>query len=381
VKERIMTPTGASIPAVIVRENVARLQNLMKPDGFAAVIVFDSSNMLAFTGTPHAAWDRLTCAAVTRAGDVHLVCPAFERPAVSGAEDIATIHTWEEHEDAFQCFARALQQAGVRSGKLGLDGRTWLRASQAFEKVCTGLTLESAEHLIREVRIIKSPAAQELLRAAHRRGEQVFFAMRDMIRPGVSEIELHRQLQARFRPEGLELDPMIQSGPNGAVPHNPTGARLLQEGDNLVVDSVITADGFNNDLTRTFAIGEPGSRAKLAYKAVRSAQAAAIEAARPGVQCRELDGIARRIIAEAGFGEFFTHRLGHGMGIECHEPPYLDGGNTETLRPGMCMTVEPGVYVPGEFGVRIEDDILITERGCEVIEGDLPTDMTDAFDR
>jgi Xaa-Pro dipeptidase len=376
-----MSFVGASIPEAIVRENVARLKDLMKTQDFAAVIVFDASNMLAFTGTRHAASDRLTCGAVTREGEVHVVCPAFERPAVSGAESIATIHTWEEHENAYQRFADGLRQAGIRSGKLGVDGRTWLNAWYAFEEVFAGLQLQPAEYLIREVRIIKSPAVQELLRAAHRKGERFFFALRDMIRPGVSEIELQRELQTRFREQGIELDPMIQSGPNGAIPHNPTGQRRLQEGDNIVADSVITVDGFNNDLTRTYAVGEPSPRAKQAYKAVRRAQAAAIEAARPGVQCRELDQIARRVISEAGFGEFFTHRLGHGMGIECHEPPYLDGGNVETLRPGMFMTVEPGTYVPGEFGVRIEDDILITEDGCEVIRGELPTDVTDAFDR
>jgi len=372
---------GASIPETIVRENVTRLRKLMESEDFAAVVVFNASNMLAFTGTPHAASDRLTCGAVTREGDVHVLCPAFERPAVSGAENIAMVHTWEEHEDPYRRFAEALKQAGVRSGRLGVDGRIWLRAWHALGEACGGLELQSAEMLIREVRIIKSPAAQELLRAAHRRGERVFFTLREMIRPGISEIDLYRELHARFGREGLAVDPLIQSGPNGSVPHNPPGERRLQDGDNLVVDSVIVVDGFTNDLTRTFALGEPSPRAKQAYKAVRRAQAAAIEAARPGVECGELDRIARQIITDAGFGEFFTHRLGHGMGIECHEPPYLVGGNTEKLRPGMCMTVEPGTYVPGEFGVRIEDDILITEDGCEVIRGELPTDVTDAFDR
>ncbi|MFQ5805133.1 MAG: M24 family metallopeptidase [Phycisphaerae bacterium] len=376
-----MSPVDSSIPESIVRENVARLKDLMKQDDFAAVILFHASNMLAFTGTPHAASDRLTCGVVTREGEVHVVCPAFERPGVCGAESIATIHTWQEHEDAYQCFADALRRAGVRSGKLGVDGRTWLNAWYAFEEVFGDLQLLSAERLIREVRLIKSPAVQDLLRATHRKGEQFFFILRDMIRPGVSEIELHRELQARFREQGIEINPMIQSGPNGAIPHNPTGQRVLQAGDNVVVDSVITVDGLNNDLTRTFAVGDPSPRAKQAYQAVRRAQAAAIEAARPGIQCRELDHLARRIISAAGYGEYFTHRLGHGLGIECHEPPYLNGRNTETLRPGMCMTVEPGTYVPGEFGVRIEDDILITEDGCEVIRGELPTDVTDAFDR
>jgi Xaa-Pro dipeptidase len=372
---------GPSIPEAIVRENVARLCDLMQSQDVAAVVVFHTSNMLAFTGTPHSASDRLTCGAVTREGEVHVICPAFERPTVSGAENIATVHTWEEHEHPYACLAGALKRAGVRSGRLGLDGRIWLGSREALGAACEGLELQSAEALIREVRIIKSPAAQELLRAAHRRGEPVFFRMREMIRPGVSELELYRELSAHYAKEGLAVDPLIQSGPNGSVPHNPPGERRLQEGDNLVVDSVVVVDGFTNDLTRTYALGEPSPRAKQAYKAVRRAQAAAIEAARPGVPCGELDRIARAIITEAGFGEFFTHRLGHGLGVEGHEPPYLVGGNSEILRPGMCMTVEPGTYVPGEFGVRIEDDILITEDGCEVIRGELPTDVTDAFDR
>lgn len=376
-----MAPIGANISPTIVRENIARLTELIRDADLTAVIVFDPSNMLAFTGTPHAAWDRLTCAAVTREGTVHLVCPAFERPAVAGAEEIATIHTWQEHEDACATLAGALRATGLRGGRIGLDGRTWLRACEAFAAALEGFSLQSAEALLREVRIIKSPAAQEALRAAHRQGERVFLLLRELISPGVSELELYRQLESRFRDQGLGVDPMIQSGPNGAVPHNPTSQRVLQPGDNVVVDSVVIVDGFNNDLTRTFAVGEPRPRAKQAHRAVRRAQAAAIEAARPGVQCRQLDHIARRIISEAGFGPYFTHRLGHGIGIECHEPPYLNGGNSEELRPGMCVTIEPGVYVPDEFGVRIEDVVLITADGCEVIRGELPTDMTDAFDR
>jgi Xaa-Pro dipeptidase len=374
-------PTADRIPEHIVREHVARLQELMPKDDVAAVLVFDSANMLAFTGTPHAAWDRLTCGAVTRDGQVIVVCPAFERPAVAGAESIATIHTWEEHEDAYHCFAEAMKRVGVTSGTLGVDGRIWLEARDRFADVCDTMHLQSAERLIREVRICKSPAEQELLRAAHHKGEQVFLSLREMISPGVSETDLERELGRRFEPKGIKLDPMIQSGPNGAVPHNPTGQRVLQEGDTIVVDSVIQVDAYHNDLTRTFALGEPSKRARQAYKAVRHAQATAIEAARPGVACGELDRIARQVIAEAGFGEHFLHRLGHGMGIECHEPPYLVGGNQETLRPGMCVTVEPGIYIRDEFGIRIEDDILITDDGCEVIRGKLSTDVTDAFDR
>ena len=374
-----MVPIAPSIPEPIVRENVARLADLLRERDIAACVVFDASNMLAFAGTPHASWDRLTCAAVTRDGQVVLVCPAFERPAVAGAENIAAVTTWREEEDPFAVFVRALGEAGVRSGRVAVDGRIWLRAWDALRAASRELKFVRGEALIREVRICKSPAAQQVLREASRRGEELFRVLAGWIEPGVREIDLHQRLQAHFAEKGLAVDPMIQSGPNGAIPHNPTSERELRDGDNVVVDSVITHDGFNNDLTRTYAVGTPSDKARTAYRVVREAHDAAIAAAAPGVECRELDRIARRIIEQAGFGEFFTHRLGHGMGIECHEPPYLNGANTEKLREGMCVTIEPGIYVPGEFGVRIEDDILITASGCEVISRGLPVDLSPAF--
>lgn len=375
-----MVPVSRTIPEAIVREHVARLVELMRGAGVDAVLLFDASNMLAFTGTPHHAWDRLTCGAVTREGGVIVVCPRFERPAVRGAEPLATIHTWEETKDPYAAFARALAAAGVRGGSVALDGRTWCDAAARFERACAGVRFVPGEHLLREVRICKSPAEQELLRAAHRAGERLFLAFSERLRAGASELELHREMVRQMAEEGVAADPMIQSGENAAIPHNPTGERVVREGDMVVVDSVVVRDGYMNDLTRTFAVGRPGERGRRAYRAVRAAQAAAIAAARPGATCAEVDRAARRVIEAAGFGAFFTHRVGHGIGIECHEPPYLNGANEERLRPGMCVTIEPGVYVPGEFGVRIEDDVLITETGCEVIGGALPTDMTTAFE-
>lgn len=370
-----------AIPEPIVREHIAKAQELMREHGLAALQIFQSSNMLAYAATPHSSTDRLTCAAVTADGELIVVCPAFERPAVASAEGLGTIHTWEEHEDPFACFAGALRAAGVRTGKLGLDGRTWLQWAMRFEEAVDPLLVEPAEHVLREVRICKTPAEQEVLREAHRKGERAFLALRDgLLRPGVREIDLCEELFRRFEDDGIVVRPLIQSGPNGSIPHNPTGERELQEGDTVVIDSVIRWCGYHNDITRTFAVGTPSDKAREAYQVVRRAQAAAIEAARPGVPCARLDEIARKIIADAGFRPYFTHRLGHGMGLEGHEPPYLSGGETEILRPGMCCTVEPGIYVPGEFGIRIEDDILITADGCEVIHGELPTDVSAAFE-
>jgi Xaa-Pro aminopeptidase len=377
-----MTATSGAIPAAIVDEHIARLQDLMRQRNLGAVIVFHTSNMLAFTGTPHASSDRLTCAAVLRDGGVQVIGPAFERPALKAAEPHTTIHTWEEHEDPYERFAVALRRAGLKAGRVGVDGRIWLESFYRLQAACAGLTLESAEALLREVRICKSPGEQEALRAAHRKGEQLFLALREVVQAGRTEREVSLALNPRFeQEEGFHAEPLVQSGPNGAIPHNPTGQRVLCEGDTVVIDHVMRWQAYNNDLTRTFAVGTPSPRARQAYRVVREAQRAAIATAGPGVPCSRLDGIARRIISDAGFGEFFTHRLGHGLGLEGHEPPYLAGGNDELLRPGMCCTVEPGIYVPGEFGIRIEDDILITPTGCEVIAGKLSTDVTDVFDR
>lgn len=376
-----MVPLGSGIPAEIVREHVEKLTLLMKQEDVAATIVFHPSNMLAFTGTGHHAWDRLVCGAITADGEVLVICPAFERPGIEDDTNLPTIHTWEEHEDSYARLAAALRAAGVKQGRIGVDGRTWIDTWTRFHAALEGCELLSGETLLREVRLCKSATEIAALRAAHARGERIFLALKEMVRAGVTERGLQEEVAAKFAGEGFRVSPMVQTGPNGAIPHHWADDSVIEEGHTVVIDSVTTTHAYNNDLTRTFVVGEPSPRAKQAYQAVRQAQAAAIEAARPGLACGELDAIARGVIEEAGFGEYFTHRLGHGMGIECHEPPFLVGGNDETLRAGECVTIEPGIYVPGEFGIRIEDDILITEDGCEVIRGDLPTDVTDAFDR
>ncbi|MBK9120815.1 MAG: aminopeptidase P family protein [Phycisphaerales bacterium] len=375
-----MRPVSVAIPSEIVRDHVARLGDLMRAADYTAVIVFAPANMLAFVGVPYSASDRLTCAAITREGAVHAICPAFERPGFADVEDWVQIHTWAEDSDAYAALAAALATDGIRRGRLGVDGRIWLEAFERFKSVFPEMQVDSAEHLLRAVRICKSPAEQAILRAAHALGERAFLELATLMRAGISERALHDELTTRCAPLGLVVSPLIQSGPNASAPHHLTDERVLRAGDAIVVDSVTRYRGYFNDLTRTWVLGTPGTQVRSAYRAVRTAQAAAIEAARPGVAAGELDAIARRVITEAGFGPCFVHRLGHGIGLECHEPPYLVAGNGEPLRAGMCMTVEPGIYVPGEFGIRIEDDIIITADGCEVIRGELATDVCPHFD-
>lgn len=375
-----MNTLGAGIPAPVVREHLNHLATLMQTEDVAATLIFHPSNMLAFLGTTHSAWDRLVCGLVTRDGQAHAICPAFEQPGFQAETDLPTFHTWQEHEDSYACVAAALASAGIKSGRLAVDGRIWLETLTALRAALPDFEVTSGEHLLREVRICKTDAEKELLRNAHARGEHLFLALTEMLEPDMTELEVQQALAARMAVDDLKASPMVQTGPNGAIPHHRSDDSLLKPGHTLVVDSVTLTAGYHNDVTRTFAVGEPSKKAKEAYQVVRAAQAEAIAAARAGLACEKLDAVARDVITQAGFGAYFTHRLGHGMGIECHEPPYLVGGNQTTLRAGMCLTIEPGIYVPGEFGIRIEDDILITPDGCEVIKGELPTDVTPAFD-
>jgi Xaa-Pro dipeptidase len=165
--------------------------------------------------------------------------------------------------------------------------------------------------------------------------------------------------------DSLPFAPLVQTGPNGANPHAGAGDGILHQGHTLIMDFGMTLNDYGSDITRTVAIGPLDDEMRQAYEAVKAANAAGRAAAQPGVTCEAVDRAARDVIEQAGYGQFFTHRTGHGLGLEGHEPPYIVAGNTLALQPGMTFTIEPGIYIPGKGGVRIEDNVVITETGCE----------------
>ena len=183
--------------------------------------------------------------------------------------------------------------------------------------------------------------------------------------PAVRKTEVAADLAALLRRHGhSQVDfTIVASGPNGANPHHEAGSRIIQPGDAVVLDFGGLRDGYGSDTTRTVSVGEPSEEVRTVYEIVRRAQQAAFEAVRPGVSCEEIDRVARRVISDAGYGEYFIHRVGHGIGLSTHEPPYLVEGEQQPLVPGMCFSIEPGIYLPGRFGVRIEDIVTVTEDG------------------
>jgi Xaa-Pro dipeptidase len=231
-----------------------------------------------------------------------------------------------------------------------------------------GLQIVAAEPLLADLRMRKDAGELAHMRRAATIAQEALTHTLEAVRPGMTEQEIAAELMVNLLRGGSEAPafaPAVQSGPNSASPHAGPGSRRLEPGDLLLIDFGATVQGYASDITRTFAIGELEPELIQVHEIVQAANAAGRATAGPGVPCQEVDRAARRVIEEAGYGPYFIHRTGHGLGLEIHEPPYIIEGNTRRLQAGMTFTVEPGIYLPGRGGVRVEDDVVITEEGCE----------------
>ncbi|GMA58588.1 hypothetical protein GCM10025858_30910 [Alicyclobacillus sacchari] len=221
-----------------------------------------------------------------------------------------------------------------------------------------------------QLRVKKDLTELELLRAASRQADDVVCAVKQHIRLGVSERELARTLESLWQSvgaEGMSFPPIVATGAHAAEPHHEPGVTGIEPGHAVIVDTGGVFHRYCSDITRTFIVGEPSPQLRDVYECVLAANLAGIAAVKPGVTLGEIDDVVRGVIERAGYGSYFTHRTGHGVGLDIHEAPFVVGGNEQVLEPGMVMSIEPGIYLPGQFGVRIEDLVAVTETGAEVL--------------
>jgi Xaa-Pro aminopeptidase len=336
--------------------------------GLDVLLITPGANLRYLTGYDALPLERLTCLVLPVDGDPVLVVPELERPAAvaSPAGRLALeLVDWPETADPYALVASRLPASAQR---IGLDDRMWAERVIRFRAALPGVEQALAGPVLRELRMRKSPAEVAALRRAGEAIDRVHARMSEWLRPGRTEREVGRDIADAILTEGhVRVDfVIVGSGPNGASPHHELSDRVIEAGEPIVVDiGGTTEDGYCSDETRTYALGEPPAEFVRYYEILRAAQEAACAAVRPGVACEHVDGVAREIIGEAGYGEFFVHRTGHGIGLETHEEPYIVSGNTVALEPGMAFSVEPGIYLPGRHGARIEDIVVCTESGGE----------------
>jgi len=339
--------------------------------GLAALLLTPGPDLRYLTGYDAHQLERLTCLAVPAAGSSggrpFLIVPRLELPAAqaSGAGDLGLeLIPWDETDDPYALVAKRL---GPAAGRVGLSDRMWALMVLAFRDALPGAEQVLASAALRDLRMRKNPAEVAALREAGEAIDRVHARVPGWLRAGRTERQVAADIADAILEEGhARVDfTIVASGPNAASPHHDVSDRVLQRGDAVVVDIGGTMpSGYCSDCTRTYVIGTPPPEFAAYYQVLKDAQHAACAAVRPGVTAEAVDAAARNPITAAGYGEYFVHRTGHGIGLEVHEDPYIVSGNTEPLRPGMAFSIEPGIY-PGPHGARIEDIVICTEQGCE----------------
>ena len=348
-------------------DRLRRAQLQARRQSVDALLLTPGADLRYLTGYDALPLERLTCLVLPAEGDPALVVPRLELPAAQASPAARLgidIVAYDEVDNAYLLVAKRLGAPEV----VGLANRMWAEQVMSFRAALPSSRQVLAGPVLRELRIRKSPAEVEALRRAGRAIDRVHERMAEWLRAGRTEADIGRDIADAILAEGHATVNfvIVASGPNGASPHHHTGERVIAPGDAVVVDiGGTTADGYCSDATRTYAVGRAPDGFADYYDVLRQAQQAACDAVRPGISAHDVDAAARDLIAGAGYGEYFVHRTGHGIGLSEHEEPWIVAGNDEPLEPGMAFSVEPGIYLPGRHGARIEDIVVCTDQGAD----------------
>lgn len=350
-----------------VADRLDRAQRAVAEAGWAALLVSAGTDLRYLTGYQAHVSERLTCLVVPADGAPLLVVPELEAPMVTASGATTPLRPWAETEDPFAVVADHLRQIGA-PGVVGVGNRMWAEHALQLGSA-TQAKLELAGHLMAELRMRKDQVEVAALLEAGQAIDRVHARMAEWLRPGRTERAVGRDIADAIVAEGHEHCEftIVGSGPNGASPHHLLSDRVIETGDVVVVDiGGVTAAGYYSDSTRTYvAGGRPAPEVLDFYAVLQAAQDAACRMVRPGVRAEEVDAAARGVIEAAGYGANFFHRTGHGIGLDVHEDPYIVSGNDIPLESGMAFSIEPGIYVEGRHGARIEDIVICTADGVQ----------------
>ncbi len=344
----------------------------MERHGVDVVLLSVGADLPWLTGYEAMPLERLTMLVLPRDGEATLVVPRLEAPRVVERPEVFRIRAWEETEDPVQLVGAAAGRPAVAA----VGDQTWARFVLDLQAQLPGTAFRQAQPVLGPLRAVKDKAEVTALRAAGTAVDRVVAQIQagEVPLAGRTEAEVAADVRARLLEAGHHRVNfvIVASGPNAASPHHEPGERRIQAGEGVLFDiggTVLDADGvgYCSDITRCVHLGPPPPEFRDLYAVLQDAQAQAVDAATVGTPCEDVDAVARRLITEGGYGDEFVHRTGHGIGIEAHEDPYVVAGNCEAIVPGHAFSVEPGIYVEGRWGARIEDIVVATDDGPEAL--------------
>jgi D-alanyl-D-alanine dipeptidase len=348
----------------LLGRRMAEAQQLMDQRNVDFLFVSPSSDLVYLFDYPAHTSERLALLILPRSGKAQLVVPTLERSRSAGRESLVDIHTWNETEQPVEVVRDIVRS--VNGPTIGVSDQMWSVFLVRMLESIPDANFVIASPIMRELRMTKDAAELDALKRAAEMADAAWteFATTASI-AGMTEREAATALSALRAKHGLEVTGIgiCASGPNSANPHHSTGGRVIQQGDAVVFDFGGKYQHYTADVTRTVYIGEPDDEYRKVYNIVLQANQATLEAIRSGAACQDIDRAARKVITDAGYGEYFIHRVGHGLGLDGHEEPYLVEGNTLKLKEGMVFSDEPGIYIAGKFGVRVEDAVVVTADG------------------
>ena len=343
---------------------ISRARERAARQGIDGLLITPSADLLYLIGYDPPQLPRLTALVVRHGREPVLLVPTLEklRAEASPAAGLLEITGWDDGHDPYSVIASLLE----KEGRYGVSDRMWSSHLLALQSTLPSSEFRAASPIVSRLRARKEPDELELLQRAAAAADEAFSRISAEGIEGRTEDEVARSLATHLLDSGHEsvAFTIVASGPNGASPHHEPGPRHVVAGDVVVMDFGGRVGGYCSDMTRTVSVGEPSREVGEVHEGVRAAQEKSFQADRPGSMAEEVDAGARTVIQEAGYGEAFIHRTGHGIGLDQHEDPYIVAGNGEALEEGMCFSIEPGIYVRGRFGVRIEDIVALTEQGA-----------------